>query len=71
MIGKIQIDVMYFPYDEQQCEMKFGLWSHTGNYVDLMLLPEEDVRIVPDERRSQDKMVHYLDNGMDLSYYYK
>ncbi|CAG5131994.1 unnamed protein product, partial [Candidula unifasciata] len=25
------IDVMYFPFDQQRCEMKFGSWTHRGN----------------------------------------
>ncbi|XP_059159994.1 acetylcholine receptor subunit beta-like 1 [Physella acuta] len=25
------IDVMYFPFDQQVCEMKFGSWTHKGN----------------------------------------
>ncbi|KAI8777775.1 acetylcholine receptor subunit beta 1, partial [Biomphalaria glabrata] len=25
------IDVMYFPFDQQKCEMKFGSWTHKGN----------------------------------------
>lgn len=26
-----RLDVRYFPFDEQECEMKFGPWSHDGN----------------------------------------
>lgn len=25
------IDVLYFPFDQQECEMKFGSWTHKGN----------------------------------------
>ena len=25
------IDVLYFPFDQQVCEMKFGSWTHKGN----------------------------------------
>ncbi|KAH9499310.1 Acetylcholine receptor subunit beta-like 1 [Bulinus truncatus] len=27
------IDVMYFPFDQQVCEMKFGSWTHKGNAI--------------------------------------
>lgn len=29
----------WFPYDLQNCTMKFGAWSYTGFYVDLRQLP--------------------------------
>ncbi len=25
------IDVRYFPFDQQTCDMKFGSWTHKGN----------------------------------------
>lgn len=30
-----QIDVEYFPFDAQNCEMKFGSWTYGGLEVDL------------------------------------
>jgi len=32
------IDVTYFPFDEQECKMKFGSWTFNGDQV-LILLP--------------------------------
>lgn len=29
------MEITYFPYDEQECEMKFGPWSHSGWQIDL------------------------------------
>ncbi len=29
------IDVKYFPFDEQTCDMKFGSWTFNGNQVNL------------------------------------
>ncbi|CAF1133928.1 unnamed protein product [Adineta ricciae] len=29
------IDIQYYPFDIQNCSMKFGTWSHDGNLVDL------------------------------------
>lgn len=34
------IDITWFPYDLQQCEMKFGAWLYIGYYVDLKQLPQ-------------------------------
>jgi nicotinic acetylcholine receptor len=30
-----QIDITYFPFDQQTCTMKFGTWSYDGGQVDL------------------------------------
>uniref|UniRef100_A0A5S6QRJ0 Neurotransmitter-gated ion-channel ligand-binding domain-containing protein n=1 Tax=Trichuris muris TaxID=70415 RepID=A0A5S6QRJ0_TRIMR len=45
------IDVTWFPYDTQECVMKFGMWTYI---------------VVKDN-----KIVHFLEVGMDLSYYYR
>lgn len=31
-----EIDVRYFPYDQQTCFMKFGSWSYGGDQVGIM-----------------------------------
>ncbi|KAG8188793.1 hypothetical protein JTE90_009186 [Oedothorax gibbosus] len=52
-----QIDVQYFPFDKQDCFMKFGSWTYDGYQVDLKHLQEiPDKEIVP--------------IGMDLSEFY-
>ncbi|XP_011674149.1 neuronal acetylcholine receptor subunit alpha-7 isoform X1 [Strongylocentrotus purpuratus] len=35
------IDVTYFPFDIQECEIKFGSWTYGGFTVDLELLSDE------------------------------
>uniref|UniRef100_A0A0N4ZHX7 Neur_chan_LBD domain-containing protein n=1 Tax=Parastrongyloides trichosuri TaxID=131310 RepID=A0A0N4ZHX7_PARTI len=62
------IDVTWFPYDSQKCNMKFGAWSYTGFYVDLRQLPREDVTILKDKEGGD---VEFLERGMDLSFFYK
>uniref|UniRef100_A0A0N5C4N5 Neur_chan_LBD domain-containing protein n=2 Tax=Strongyloides papillosus TaxID=174720 RepID=A0A0N5C4N5_STREA len=62
------IDVTWFPYDSQKCNMKFGAWSYTGFYVDLRQLPREEVTILKDKDGSD---IEYLERGMDLSFFYK
>ena len=31
-----KIDVRYFPFDQQECTMKFGSWTYDGKLVDLV-----------------------------------
>uniref|UniRef100_A0A3B4B3D3 Uncharacterized protein n=1 Tax=Periophthalmus magnuspinnatus TaxID=409849 RepID=A0A3B4B3D3_9GOBI len=33
-----KIDVRWFPFDEQRCELKFGSWSYDGWAIDLKML---------------------------------
>ncbi|KAF7237813.1 Neuronal acetylcholine receptor subunit alpha-5 [Varanus komodoensis] len=35
------IDVTYFPFDLQNCTMKFGSWTYDGSQVDIILVDEE------------------------------
>jgi len=36
------IDVRWFPFDVQKCDLKFGSWTHSGWLIDLQML-EADV----------------------------
>nr|XP_042908637.1 neuronal acetylcholine receptor subunit alpha-7-like [Parasteatoda tepidariorum] len=36
-----KIDITWFPFDDQKCEMKFGSWTYDGNQLDLRLSNEE------------------------------
>ena len=33
-----EIDVEYFPFDEQTCVMKFGSWTYDGFQVKIMIV---------------------------------
>ncbi|XP_031776471.1 neuronal acetylcholine receptor subunit alpha-7 isoform X4 [Apis florea] len=35
-----KIDITWFPFDDQHCDMKFGSWTYDGNQVDLVLSSE-------------------------------
>ncbi|XP_046430728.1 LOW QUALITY PROTEIN: nicotinic acetylcholine receptor alpha1 [Neodiprion pinetum] len=52
-----EIDVEYFPFDEQTCFMKFGSWTYDGYTVDLRHL-----------QQSEDS--NDIDLGIDLTDYY-
>ncbi|KAM8792602.1 neuronal acetylcholine receptor subunit alpha-7-like [Eudromia elegans] len=36
------IDVRWFPFDVQKCDLKFGSWTHSGSLLDLQML-EADI----------------------------
>ncbi|XP_008549166.1 acetylcholine receptor subunit alpha-like [Microplitis mediator] len=52
-----EIDVEYFPFDEQTCVMKFGSWTYDGFQVDLRHIDEVHGNNV-------------VDIGVDLSEFY-
>ncbi|CAB0009195.1 unnamed protein product [Nesidiocoris tenuis] len=52
-----EIDVEYFPFDEQTCFMKFGSWTYDGYHVDLRHL-------------AQTPGSDTIDVGIDLQDYY-
>lgn len=52
-----EIDVEYFPFDEQTCVMKFGSWTYDGFQVDLRHLDEKEGTNV-------------VEMGVDLSEFY-
>lgn len=35
------MDVTFFPFDRQNCSMKFGSWTYEGNMVDLVLVNQQ------------------------------
>uniref|UniRef100_A0A672N411 Cholinergic receptor, nicotinic, beta 3b (neuronal) n=1 Tax=Sinocyclocheilus grahami TaxID=75366 RepID=A0A672N411_SINGR len=35
------MDVTFFPFDRQNCSMKFGSWTYDGNMVDLVLVNQQ------------------------------
>ncbi|TKR63621.1 hypothetical protein L596_027430 [Steinernema carpocapsae] len=65
-----QIDVRWFPFDEQQCHLKFGSWTYSENLLTLELL-DGDVRYEGEtnEFGVQDN-ISIVEDGIDLSDYY-
>ncbi|XP_006814005.1 neuronal acetylcholine receptor subunit alpha-7-like [Saccoglossus kowalevskii] len=37
------IDATFFPYDEQNCQMKFASWSYHGGYMDVLPSNESNI----------------------------
>ncbi|XP_063223415.1 acetylcholine receptor subunit alpha-L1 [Bacillus rossius redtenbacheri] len=51
-----EIDVRYFPFDQQTCFMKFGSWTYDGNQIDL--------------KHINQKFSDKVEVGIDLREYY-
>merc|ERR1712018_439217 len=52
-----EMDVEYFPFDEQTCVMKFGSWTYDGFQVDL-------------RHQEEEKGSNIVNIGVDLSEFY-
>ncbi len=37
-----QINIQLFPYDQQNCSMKFGSWTYGGDSIDIMFYENSD-----------------------------
>ncbi|PAA64225.1 hypothetical protein BOX15_Mlig000862g1 [Macrostomum lignano] len=59
-----QINVEFFPFDEQNCTMKFGSWTYDGHKVDLQHIAQKS----PLVRNMSGKVT--IDYAVDLSEYY-
>lgn len=47
-----KIDVTYFPFDQQRCEMIFGSWTYTGNAVTLKFYKDKSYMELSDYWKS-------------------
>ncbi|KAG1667023.1 Acetylcholine receptor subunit beta-like 2 [Nymphon striatum] len=52
-----EMDVEFFPFDEQTCTMKFGSWTYDGGQVNLV-------------HKSQRKNIRTVEEGTDLTSFY-
>ncbi|KFD58288.1 hypothetical protein M514_01051, partial [Trichuris suis] len=57
------IDIEWFPFDEQLCDLKFGSWTYDGFEVDLIHYDKDKEEITLENGR----MVWIVANGVDLS----
>lgn len=40
-LSTCRINIKWFPFDDQLCELKFGSWTHDGGLLDLRLDTQE------------------------------
>ncbi|VDK63090.1 unnamed protein product [Anisakis simplex] len=66
-----QMDMQYFPYDVQQCYLKFGGWSHDGHLLDLQPIPPQIDDIIETRIDKDGVEFQYLELGMGLSFYHE
>lgn len=41
-------DTKYFPFDENECHLKFGSWTHDGNQMDLLFFDNKSQFLIDD-----------------------
>lgn len=41
------IDVRWFPFDVQRCDLKFGSWTHNGWLLDLQMMDVDISTYIP------------------------
>lgn len=56
-----KIDITWFPFDDQNCDMKFGSWTYDGNQVNVIRLIWYDMKKMGIQiQMSNDKSKHYV-----------
>merc|ERR1719264_296782 len=68
-----EMDVEYFPFDEQTCVMKFGSWTYDGFQVDLRHQDagESQMRSNVRPKSETQRGPEIVEMGIDLSEFYK
>jgi hypothetical protein len=71
------INIEYYPFDIQDCYMKFGTWSNDGGLINLEHI-DRDRSLVENNELSLDKKsknilekMYTVEKGIDLSDYYQ
>jgi nicotinic acetylcholine receptor, invertebrate len=73
------IDIEYYPFDIQECYMKFGCWSFDGAMVNLehinqnkskLLNDERDVELIKIKKDGIPLPLYQVSEGIDMSDYY-
>nr|CRZ22632.1 Bm8694 [Brugia malayi] len=65
-----QIDVRWFPFDEQQCYFKFGSWTYSENLLNLEFLDGEARYELEMNENGEMNNITIVEEGIDLSDYY-
>uniref|UniRef100_A0A7E4ZW14 Neur_chan_LBD domain-containing protein n=1 Tax=Panagrellus redivivus TaxID=6233 RepID=A0A7E4ZW14_PANRE len=64
------IDIKYFPYDIQSCQMKFGGWSYNGFLMNIVQLPSRPEDVIETRYDERGRDYQFVKVGMDLSAFY-
>ncbi|CAI4231701.1 unnamed protein product [Auanema sp. JU1783] len=59
------IDIEWYPYDVQLCELKFGSWTYSGTELDLRHPKTDEVEKIVEN----DELVWHVKRGVDISDY--
>ena len=63
------IEIEYFPFDTQECLMKFGGWTYNGFLMNISQIPVRPEDKPQTRSYTDGREYKYLDLGMDLSAY--
>ena len=57
-----EMDVEYFPFDEQTCVMKFGSWTYDGFQVNIFLTSKRSLfSVKPDSKSLLNPLIWFSD----------
>ncbi|MCP9260119.1 hypothetical protein DINM_003305 [Dirofilaria immitis] len=65
-----QIDVRWFPFDEQHCHFKFGSWTYSEDLLHLELLGGDPHYELEVNANGEIDNITIVEDGIDLSDYY-
>ena len=67
------INIEYYPFDIQDCYMKFGTWTFDGNLIDLEHINIDDaiLEMKPVINKGISTKLYTVDQGIDMSDYYQ
>ncbi|KAI6229317.1 Acetylcholine receptor subunit alpha-type unc-38 [Aphelenchoides besseyi] len=65
-----QIDILWFPADTQQCELKFGSWTYPESMLNIQLLDADSYTEEVRNDHGELENVTVIVDGIDLSDYY-
>jgi nicotinic acetylcholine receptor len=65
-----QIDVQWFPFDEQICTLKYGSWTYSEDLINLELLDGDESIAEEINEHGESENFTVVEDGIDLSDYY-
>ncbi|VDN58347.1 unnamed protein product [Dracunculus medinensis] len=65
-----QMDVRWFPFDEQKCHLKFGSWTYSDNLLDLKLLGGKERYELETNKYGEIDNITIIDDGIGTAFLY-